>query len=164
MIPTILIILLGCNVFDILQDRMDTTFAFIREMNESQNVHMFLSGGVKYGGIGESEASKMKTIVKKFSENIKIQFVLDEKSVNTAENFIRASHFLNTTEQMYTEVYVVTSKFHYKRAKQMLELIDSSREFLWILGEKELHDSLYWENIHIKNVGADVEKAKNILL
>jgi len=167
--PTIMIILLGCNVFNLLVDRMETTYSLIQEIVKMEegvdNIHLFLSGGKKNSDALESEAILMKKQFEKYgveryfhSENI--QYILDEKSVNTAENFIRASHYLNTTEIQYDEIYVVTSQFHHKRAEKMLGKIDPSRMFQWVLGEQQLHDSNHWENIHIRNVDADVEKAK----
>jgi hypothetical protein len=42
----------------------------------------------------------------------------------------------------------------------MLNLIDPSKNFKWILGDLEEKDSRYWESIHINNVYTDVSKAK----
>lgn len=152
----------------------------------------FLSGGIKNNFEGaKSEASIMKsqidnTINLKYNsddyvdsynstdysnytdssnstDSIEWDYILDEKSTNTAENFIWASQFLNTTSELFDSIYVITSDFHYKRASLMLNMIDSSRTFNWILGDLEDKDSRYWENVHIKNVGSDVLKAKSKL-
>ena len=90
-------------------------------------------------------------------------FVLDEESTNTAENFIRASTFLNASDLVYNEVYVVTSEFHKPRAKLMLDLIDNSREYKWILGKYKQSDSEYWESVHIQNVFDDINNAKKCI-
>ena len=79
---------------------------------------------------------------------------------NTAENFIWASQFLNTTFQEFDSIYVVTSAFHHERASVMFKLIDPSRNYNWILGNVEEKDSRYWETKHIVNALSDVEKAK----
>ena len=65
---------------------------------------------------------------------------------------------------MYDDVYIITSKFHYDRAKLMMSYIDSSRNYGWILGNMQQSDSLYWESIHIQNVVKDVEKLSSIEL
>jgi hypothetical protein len=137
----------------------------------------FLSGGIKNNFKGaKTEASILKsqidnnislkstndndTSIQTQFESIKWNFVLDEKSTNTAENFIWASQFLNTTTQVFDDIYVVTSDFHFQRASRMLKLIDPSRNFKWILGDLEEKDSRYWETIHIQNVESDVAKAR----
>ena len=213
---SILIILLGCNIYNILSNRLESTFKFIEEnyKNNTTNYpiliptqtnnsayfdHMysntlnnqndyeitkitwFLSGGIKNPFPGaKSEAFQMKShidnhINMKYSNGIlgtpdglishkdKIvwDFVLDEQSTNTAENFIWASHYLNSTSESFESVYVVTSDFHYNRASLMLNLIDSSRKYDWILGDLEQDDLRYWESVHIRNVDLDVSKAKS---
>jgi hypothetical protein len=151
--------------------------------NKTTKITWFLSGGIKKNSVGaKSEASVMKSQInniidlkcKKNEKNVNNfnhnlysnliwDYVLDEKSTNTAENFIWASHFLNTTNQVFDSIYVVTSAFHYSRSKKILDLIDSSKHFKWILGDLEEKDSRYWESIHIKNVPSDVLKAKKQL-
>lgn len=190
-------ILLGCNIYSILVDRLETSFKFIEQnvlsneyskQNNYKNISSnlfcekqtcsngskdfnkitwFLSGGIKNDQLStKSEASEMKFQI---DNNISLRYndqwtewdyVLDERSRNTAENFVWVSQFLNSTEQIFDSVYVVTSEFHHKRAKLMLELIDNSRNYEWILGTKEEIDSRYWESIHIQNVHSDVLEAK----
>jgi hypothetical protein len=205
----ILLILLGCNIYEILLNRLETASEFIEKkislniltnatihINSDNNggeffktksfdlsipkITWFLSGGIKNidgeeNPNAKSEASIMKSqidkiINSKYNQNLKSNlnkkswnYILDEKSTNTAENFIWASQFLNTTTEIYDYVYVITSAFHYERAKLMLSLIDSSRNFEWVLGDLEDNDSRYWESIHINNVNDDVEKAKKKL-
>ena len=186
----LLIILLGCNIFQILQDRLDAMFKFtsntdlLVSMYDKLNITLFLSGGIKnkYNG-AESEASLMRNLIgsyvnlklvnnnlnqygqqdyeKNYKSNlIQWNFVLDEESTNTAENFVRASKFLNLSSLVYNDVYVVTSEFHKPRAKSMLDLVDNSREYKWILGKYSQPDSEYWESIHIQNIYQDINKAK----
>jgi len=166
----IFIILLGCNILNILENRIDTSLNFIQNnflnLNEKITITWFLSGGIKNKFVDtKSEASIMKTNLENIFNNneyskISFEFILDEKSTNTAENFIFASKFLNSTNYMFDNQYIVTSDFHYNRAKLMISLIDPSRNFDWILGGYEQTDSKYWENIHIKNVESDVTKAR----
>jgi len=161
--PTILIILLGCNVFELLMDRIERTISFI-EQND-QKTHIFLSGGKKHDAALETEAAIMK---RRLDEHMgesssqhanMVSYILDDQSRNTAENFVRASSYLNTTDTAYDKIYIVTSRFHHFRAKKMMELVDDSREFEWILGDAELPDSGYWERIHMRNVFEDVKNA-----
>lgn len=150
------------------------------DYNSNHHITWFLSGGIKNNFKGaKSEASILKSqidnsISLKYNgdggrnkdenededEKINWDFVLDEKSTNTAENFIWASQFLNTTNQVFDDIYVVTSDFHFQRASRMLKMIDPSRNFKWILGDLEEKDSRYWETIHIQNVDSDVNKAR----
>lgn len=218
----ILLILLGCNIYSILLNRLESSLKFIEEnihikttnnpneliqknnsfglmsdkigkigkigkITKPTKLTWFLSGGIKNNFEGaESEASIMKSQIDniinlKYNPNqnphkynryncasddlvclskFAWNYILDEKSSNTAENFVQSSHFLNTTKDKYEYVYVITSSFHYKRAQMMLNLIDPSRNFKWILGDLEEQDSRYWESIHINNVGVDVSKAQ----
>lgn len=183
----ILLILLGCNIKSILLNRLDTSLQFVEQFAKTTSITTtnivpskitwFLSGGIKNNFEGAvSEASILKyqidnsislkstdvSTITQF-EGIEWDFVMDEKSTNTAENFIWASQFINTTSQSFDDIYVITSDFHYERASRMLKLIDPSRNFKWILGEKEEKDSHYWEEIHIKNVETDVAKAQTKL-
>ena len=182
----IFMILLGCNIGSLLIDRLETSFVFIEQTlsnniyispnhltdfdisNSNHHITWFLSGGIKNNFKGaKTEASILKSqidnsISLKYvgDEKINWDFVLDEKSTNTAENFIWASQFLNTTTQIFDDIYVVTSDFHFARASRMLKMIDPSRNFKWILGNMEEKDSRYWESIHIRNVESDVAKAQ----
>jgi len=202
----ILFILLGCNIYSILLNRLESSFKFIEKniftktnkinlnstneiifktnILETTQITWFLSGGIKNSFKGaKSEASIMKSQIDniinlKYNLNQNVNkkyicvnndfvclskfvwnYVLDEKSTNTAENFIQSSQFINTTTETFDSVYVITSAFHYKRAQMMLNLIDSSRNFKWILGDLEEKDSRYWESIHINNVNVDVSNA-----
>ena len=207
---TILLVLLGCHIRSILENRLETSLKFIEKfaytntntntnttyidpltslfedpnLNPSTEITWFLSGGIKNKQVkgAKTEASILKSqidnsislkstdamdamdatdisIQSRF-EGIQWNFVMDEKSTNTAENFFWASQFLNTTNQVFDDIYVVTSDFHFKRASGMLKLIDPSRNFKWILGDLEEKDSRYWETIHIRNVESDVAKAQ----
>lgn len=167
---SILLILLGCNITSLLMDRVMTAINFIENNKDSFNkITWYLSGGIKFEG-ELSEAAIMRAeletliAVRNLDKNINYDFILDEKSKNTAENFYRSSNYLNMTQNSYDDVYIITSKFHHNRAQQMMSYIDSSRSYNWILGDMQQRDSLYWENVHIKNVLADVEKLSHIEL
>jgi hypothetical protein len=169
----LLIILLGSNILNIQISRLETCFKYIENnfyntknecIIQDINITWFLSGGIKNPDTDFiSEASKMKSYIDKNFNKKSFNFVLDEKSTNTAENFIMASYYMNSTITIFDEIFIVTSDFHYNRANLMLNLIDPSKKYNWILSDIEESDSRYWETIHIKNVFTDVLHAKNIL-
>ena len=166
----ILLILLGCNISYLLNDRINTAINFIGKYNET-SVDWFLSGGIKNPNEDTiSEAQKMaKQISKKegiFTHSLtgnNWNYIYDTEATNTAENFIMAKNFIKSiylSNKMYDEIYVITSDFHYNRAKKIAEqILDVNPK--WILGDAELEDSRYWERIHIRNVESDVRNALN---
>jgi uncharacterized SAM-binding protein YcdF (DUF218 family) len=161
---TILIILLGCNITTILYDRIYAALT-ISESYPNAQIDWFLSGGIKDPARDTtSEAEKMHQAISQFNKNSTRamnawNYVYDTISQNTAENFIMADRYLKTNGSQYDRVYVVTSQFHYERAKQMQNLISPGTNLEWVLSPMEMSDSYYWEKIHIKNVEQDVEKA-----
>lgn len=165
---SILLILLGCNVQSLLMDRVMTAINFIEENQYDFNkITWYLSGGIKFEG-HLSEAIIMKKELEQvirsrnLDKHINYHYILDEKSKNTAENFYRSSFFLNTSQEIHDDVYIITSKFHHDRARLMMTYVDSSRSYKWLLGDMKQRDSLYWESIHIQNVVNDVEKLSSI--
>ena len=165
---SIFLILLGCNITSLLMDRVMTSINFIENnFNNFNKITWYLSGGIKFDG-QLSEASIMQNELNKLinsrnlNMNISFEFILDELSTNTAENFYRTSKYLNTSYEEYDDIYIITSDFHHNRANLMMSLIDPSRNYNWILGDLQQHDSVYWENIHIKNVHNDVNKLLSI--
>jgi hypothetical protein len=151
-------------------DRVMTAINFIENnKNNFNKITWYLTGGIKFEG-ELSEAAIMNTELesliegKNLKKNIEFHYILDEKSKNTAENFYRSSNYLNTTQEQYDDIYIITSKFHHNRAQLMMSYIDSSRTYNWILGDMQQKDSVYWEGVHIKNVVNDVEKLSHIEL
>jgi hypothetical protein len=200
----ILLILLGCNVFDILLNRIEVAGQFLQTSinTKNTNIDWFLSGGIKFAHPNaESEAIIMQRLIKtklanicdqdqyqdhgrfqyqyqyqdhgrfqyQYQDHIQFQdhmqhrcqglnnwnFILDTKSTNTAQNFVRASLYYNQTFSKYSDVYIITSAFHKERAHKLMNYIDPTNQFKWILGSTELADSRQMEKIHIKNVYSD---------
>ena len=153
----ILILLLGCNIMELLNGRIDVAVDFARIAGD---VDWFLSGGIKDGNLmqRESEAQIMENqITIKNTSNHSWHFIKDTVAKNTAENFVIANRTVDFGS--YANVYVVTSAFHYERARQMADMIIENNRFKWLLSDAELADSRYWEKIHIKNVRNDVKRA-----
>jgi uncharacterized SAM-binding protein YcdF (DUF218 family) len=193
----ILIVLLGCNILNILNDRVNTAVNFAIEFErERENNHnkigiiWFLSGGIKYKDDNNqniSEAERMRNIIlterdkiiNNKSDNVCIEknnkydnwnFIIDTNSTNTAENFIMVNKLLsyvnsnnntekNINKKVFENIYVITSNYHYKRAKLIANYIDKNNTYQWILSPLEERDSQYWENIHIKNAEKDVSES-----
>ena len=163
----ILLVLLGCNISYLLNDRITTAVQFASGFNKT-SVNWFLSGGIKNPSEDTvTEAEKMaaqisqyeKTYVRDLAGN-NWNYIYDNVATNTAENFIMVKKYLDETNVDYSEVFVVTSDFHHLRARKIAEKIfGEEKEIRWILSEAELQDSRYWEKIHIRNVDSDVKKA-----
>lgn len=166
----LLLVVLGCNISNLLQDRIHTAVHFVQQLNDT-NVHWFLSGGIKNPNEDTiTEAEKMANEISKYNNIHNIEtnknnwtYIYETQSTNTAENFMMLQHFIddtNNTDVVYDDLYVVTSQFHYNRAHKFTEeLLNVSPK--WILGDLELQDSTYWEKIHIRNVHSDIHKAQN---
>lgn len=168
----ILMILLGCNVNFLMEDRVNTAANFANEWAFSNqtsyesgynSVHWFLSGGIKYEGEHAiSEAERMAIQVNSYETPASNwEYILDEKSTNTAENLFRAKHYIKHSGMKYSNIYVNTSEFHYTRAKKMVDMVMPYNDFGWILGTKKESTSDYWERVHMKNVEDDILKAFN---
>jgi hypothetical protein len=162
----IVILMLGCNVLNLLNSRMKTAINFA--LNERNvEIDWFLSGGIKNPSESTvSEAYKMSQMITNSDEFVygstsksDWNYILDEASTNTAENFIMVKKMLENNPGKYSKVYVVTSDFHFGRASKFADKIIENNDFEWVLSDLELHDSRYWETIHTRNVDNDVEKA-----
>ena len=162
----ILIVLLGCHLSYLLNDRINTATQFAEYKSKyNSNIVWFLSGGIKDTTIStRTEAEIMASSIQLksfpyFSHDW--NYIYDTIATNTAENFIMVQQYLNETIIIYDEVYIVTSDFHYERANLIASNIIVKIPINWILSNAELDDSRYWEKIHIQNVEADVQRAKN---
>jgi len=169
---SIIIILLGCHIGFILQDRVNEAVKFANYYNsnikyyelEDNKINWYLSGGKKNNNARDNEADIMKKLIMSKNDNTyNWNFIIDDISTNTAQNFILANKL--QTFETFDDIYVVTSEFHYERAKKIAELTNQNAEkYKWILSPKEKDDSAYWEKIHMKNIENDVASAKRHLL
>jgi len=148
---------------------MKTSIKFA--LNEGNvEIDWFLSGGIKNPDESTvSEAYKMSQMISNSDEflygssSADWNYILDEVSTNTAENFIMLKKMLENNSDKYSKVYVVTSDFHFTRASTFADKIIENNNFEWILSDIELHDSRYWETIHSKNIDNDIKNALNKL-
>jgi hypothetical protein len=169
---SVLIILLGCAIEHIANDRVDSGIHFALSQNDTQ-ITWFLTGGIKHSGSSMSEnrmseAEKMGNRIKYYDPSnydnhhpkFRWNYIYDTLSTNTAENLVRVQQLLDTSVTTYNNIYIVTSDFHYNRVNEMKKkIIDTEIQIDWILSPSEEPDSRYWENIHIKNVDTDVINA-----
>ena len=155
---------MGIHIPELLYNRIDTAVHYASKLNNTNNnisIDWYLCGGVKDGNSTDlPEAVKMNQLLASLEEPTdNWRYILDSYSKNTAENFIVIERLININITSYSEIYVVTSEFHYERAKKIADKIIIGNKFKWILGKAELNDSKYWERVHIKNVDLDVFNA-----
>jgi uncharacterized SAM-binding protein YcdF (DUF218 family) len=153
-----LLILLGCQVFQLMEGRVNTALEFARQLNPEIHLDWYLTGGIKNGNLNQvaTEADLMaELIITEKQDNW--SFIMDTWATNTAENFI---HIANNISE-YDTVYVVTSAFHQERAAKIMDKIIPQNGAKWLLSDAELPDSKQWERLHMRNVDADVNKARS---
>ena len=122
----ILLVLLGCNISYLLQDRITTAVQFAGNFNKT-NVNWFLSGGIKNpleDKITEAEKMAYKIVESEYIYTRKLSgskwnYIYDTEATNTAENFIMVKKYLEETTIEYSEIVVITSDFHYNRASKI---------------------------------------------
>ena len=154
----LLFILLGCNVPTLLEGRIKKAVDYANATVNATQIDWFLSGGIKNPAEDtETEAEKMMHTISSTYNATEWNFIRDDVATNTAENFIMAEKAVDLGN--YAGVYVITSDFHHARAKKIADKVIVGNNFMWVLAPEELHDSRYWERVHMKNVDADVEKA-----
>jgi len=153
-----IIVVLGCDNNSLLEDRMEVALNTVENIEGS--IIWYLTGGVKRyndkGGEMITEASKMLNILKKEGNTNAI--IVDDKAQNTAENFVKLKGWLDhINEDM--NIHIVTSAFHFIRAKSMFEKILPNIQATWDLGYISCASCLSDETIHRRHVNEDVEKA-----
>ena len=155
----LLFILLGCNVPALLDGRIKKAVDYANATTNVTQVDWFLSGGIKNPAEDTvTEAEKMMRVISSANNATAWSFIRDDVATNTAENFIMVQNTLDLSN--YDGVYVITSDFHHARAKKIADKVIAGNEFKWLLAPEELHDSRYWERVHIRNVDADVNTAR----
>jgi len=165
MISHFLVLLLGCQNNYLLDGRIRTAIDFALNIKENHQIDWFLSGGIKNPQEStQSEAHKMSEIISNTdiigygNLNENWNYIYDTVSTNTVENFMMAKQVIDENPGKYSKVYVVTSDFHHDRASKIADKVVKDNNFNWILSNLELHDSRYWETVHVKNIDSDINK------
>jgi len=161
----ILIIVLGCHVAYLLNDRIQTAVQLTTVLPK-ENIVWGFSGGIKNKMADKvSEAEKMKKIVASNAPFVygpqqpQWNYILDEESTNTAENFTMFRQILEKEPNKYSDIYVVTSDFHFDRAKRIADGIIENNGFHWVLSDLEYGNFREMEKVHMQNVENDVRMA-----
>lgn len=161
----ILLVVLGCHIKYILNDRINTAIKFLEDKMCNNDVHVdwFFSGGIKNPGLDDvSEAQKMINLVISSTnqeERKNWDFIEDTWSTNTADNFFMVKNLLEANPLKFSNIYVVTSEFHYTRAKAFADTIIDINQFEWILSPIDDYNMRYMEPLHFKNVENDIKKS-----
>lgn len=155
----VIMVVLGCHIYDIQQDRISTAISFAETLQQNSYL-WFLTGGIKNAIINniQSEAKQMMNQLN--SSNI----VLDETARNTAENFVNLkkwiiNNYINMEKN--PEIVITTSLFHKERANIIFNGIfnDTNIKPLWNLSPLTFIYCLHDERKHIKNVQSDINNA-----
>lgn len=167
-INIVVIVILGCHIQEIQQNRLSTALeyanTYVSSFNEknmtSIQQYWFLTGGVKHALVEhvKSEAENMANdIFNVNSENI----VLDNMAKNTAENFVNLKKWLSNFDSENIKIVITTSTFHKRRAEKIFNGIFYDKPILpiWNLGTKSCSYCEIDEQFHILNVENDVRKA-----
>lgn len=156
------VVVLGCSDERILNERIDSAIQYIRSV--SSPIILYVSGGIKHAIVNDiSEASK---VISRINEEHfeHVQIVMDEHAKNTAENFTYLKHWVsrNFSRDNLPEVVITTSDFHQKRAEMIFQNIISDINPTWNLSKSSCIHCWTDETVHVKNVLADVIKARLI--
>ena len=98
----ILLVLLGCNIPDLLNNRITTAVQFASGFNKT-SVNWFLSGGIKNPSEDTvTEAEKMAAQISQYEQTYmrnlagnNWNYIYDTVATNTAENFIMVKKYLD---------------------------------------------------------------------
>jgi len=154
---TEVIIILGCANHNIQKDRVKVGLDYIKK--SKFNKILYLSGGIKnelHDTI--SESSKMLKEIK--NHNINAKIVIDEKSKNTAENFVNLKKWINNNHVYNIFNYIiVTSDFHKERALKLFNGIFNNIKANFVLSNTECTQCWNDEKIHSKNIKSDIMDA-----
>ena len=160
------LVVLGSSVDRILKERVSSAIQYI-ELNENEQIILFISGGVKDAVVndssvrGETEASKAS----RWFEFENVTIVLDELATNTAENFAYLKRWVNETYSVgeMPSIVVTTSDFHQDRAERIFQGILPEISPQWNLSKSDCPQCWSDEIVHIKNVESDIMKAIHII-
>jgi len=157
----IVIVVLGCHIPEILDDRVQTAVNFA--VQQEKPVKWFLTGGIKnhVQNIQSTQISEATQMIHTLGNSDNWSFIIDDQAKNTAENFANFGNWINGLDRKIVknvDVYMTTSKFHHKRASTMFNLINKNITVNWLLGNVSCSYCENDEIIHMRNVMNDVRK------
>lgn len=166
------VVVLGSSDERILAERVSAAIQYIRSSDNP--IILFVSGGVKNAFVNANQMTEAAKVAKIMNDdihsnnafNVNVQIVLDEKATNTAENFAYLKQWVNQTftQDDLLNFVITTSDFHQTRAEQIFQGIIPEVTPKWNLSKSSCIRCWSDESIHIKNVSADIMKARLILM
>lgn len=148
------------------QDRISTALSYWSSLgNSKEEAVWYLSGGVK-NAIEKYQNTQTLTEAERMGKSFKHVFgdrvVLDTTATNTAENFRNFFEFISKLDlNLKIDIVIVTSAFHKVRAEKFFYGFFSDNIFpQWVLAPLECPTCARDELFHMKNVQADIKKAK----
>lgn len=154
---TEIVVILGCNDNSIQKERVQSAIKYIKQSKLKKII--YLTGGIKNNEIyDESEASRMNKIFKK--EKIKSEIIIDDKSKNTAQNLINLKKWIKyyPNDEIISYV-IVTSDFHKDRVYSIFKKIFNTDNVKFVLSKSLCNECWKNEEIHKKNMYADIMEA-----
>jgi uncharacterized SAM-binding protein YcdF (DUF218 family) len=153
----IIMVVLGCNLFEIQKDRILTAIEYSKNLLEPPI--WFLTGGVKNDLEScqntISEAYTMLSFLNK-TDNI----ILDKKAKNTAQNFCNLKSWINKNNNTDYDVIITTSEFHKERAEKIFKgIFKNSLIPKWNLSLKSCVSCWNDEKKHMRNIEEDIKLA-----
>jgi uncharacterized SAM-binding protein YcdF (DUF218 family) len=167
------LVVLGSADDLILSERVSAAIQYIQS-SHNRSIILFISGGVKNAFTGDglvngsgssSEASKAAGAFSDESSYENVQIVLDENATNTAENFAYLKRWVNHnfSQDDLPSFVITTSDFHQVRAERLFHGFLPDVTPQWNLSKSSCSRCWADESIHIKNVPADILKARHIV-
>lgn len=158
--PTVVILILGSHVNHLLRDRVQMATNYYYE-NQDEDISFYISGGIKHAIETESEAYIATNFIQNMSIDVNNEntIMIDDEAKNTAENFRNFRCKFYNPWLNKPKLIISTSRFHYKRAKLFFDSYFPNESAEWLLGEESCYYCKNDENIYIKNVKNDIEKA-----
>jgi uncharacterized SAM-binding protein YcdF (DUF218 family) len=166
------LVVLGSADDRILSERVSAAMQYIQS-SHNQSIILFISGGVKNAFTGDdglangslSEASKAAGAFSNESSFENVQIVLEENATNTAENFAYLKRWVNHnfSQDDLPSFVITTSDFHQVRAERLFRGFLPDVTPQWNLSKSSCSRCWADESIHIKNVPADILKARHIV-
>ena len=168
----VVVVVLGSSDERILAERVSAAIQYIQ--SSDNHIILFVSGGVKNAFVNANQMTEAAKAAKILNDdihsnnefNVNVQIVLDEKATNTAENFAYLKQWVNQTftQDDLPDFVITTSDFHQIRAEQIFQGIIPQVTPKWNLSKSSCIHCWSDESIHIKNVSADIMKARLILM
>ena len=154
---TEVVVILGCANRLIQRQRVEVGLNYIKK--SSYPKILYLSGGIKDEAVNTiSESIDMLNELKK--HKINAQIICDEKSKNTAENFVNLKNWINKNKlhDLYSYV-IITSDFHKNRALKLFKGIFNDKIPKIIVSESECNECWVNEKIYSQNIESDIMNA-----